>query len=174
MDFRLRNRATKQDRVDLRYRGKRRALVAPDQAANFLLGGADESVDGRSDARVVKVEPSLGEFCVKRLDLGLGGLLGGERVVEFLLTYRLLRDEGSISSYVIVGFFEPRMGRGEVGLGLSESSLKRLRVDPIQELALLDEGAFNEIHRNQIAFDPGTNLDVLRAQRGPDELDAVR
>ena len=103
-------------RVDLRHRRQERGLRLADEVPDARLRDAGDPVDGRGDLGVAEIDERRLELALRGGHLTYRRIPRGDRVVEILLTHRLLRHERGITRDVGAGLLER-------GLGLRERPL---------------------------------------------------
>ena len=113
----------------------------PTRLPGFHLRRADESVDGRGDARVAEVERRLFDRAPWRLRrCAHGGVLLGHarrRAPRWLTA--CLATSGVYRFTSLSAFFRRASAVGLVGLGRREDRFERLAIDRVEQIALLNE-----------------------------------
>jgi hypothetical protein len=97
-------------------------------------------------------------------------LQGLSALVDDLLGHRAGLDQGQAAVEIALGEFRlgPRIRKLAVRLGCHR--LERTRIDHVQEVAGLDEGAVSEFDAVDEAADPGANLNFFHRLEPPGEL----
>ncbi len=114
---------------------------------------ADAAADRCDDGR--EAELDLREVDLRVVVLDRRVELRDERLlrVELLLRRRVLRDQRGVALQVDARVRERGLVLGARGLGLQQLRLQRARVEPGDDLALLDVLAFREADRVELAVD---------------------
>jgi hypothetical protein len=118
------------DRVQLVDRGEEAARgVGGDEAADRALRAPGDAGDRRRHLRVRQVEARLAHLRVGLLHAGAAELLGGQRVVVFLLAHRLVGDQAAKPRLVARRLGELRALLRERGFGFGQRHLVGCSVD---------------------------------------------
>src|SRR5204863_4963520 len=134
---------------------------AADEITRLDLRGSDEAVDRGVHTGVAEIERGGVNGGPPRLHLSARRVLRAACVVELLLADGALRRERRVTRHVVGGSVEARLRGVEIGLRFRESSLKRLWIDPVEEVTLADERTLAEIHALEKPFDACADIDVL-------------
>ncbi len=134
---------------------------------------ADASVEGRHDPRVAQIDPG-------DLEVGVGLVHGGLRSVALRLPFLhvglrggVLFDETLLTRVLRGCLRERRLLLLDRGLGELNVGLVGLGLDHEQQVVLLHEGAILEIHRIEVARDPGDQIDAVARLGVAGQLDVV-
>ena len=146
----------------------------PTRLPGLDLRQVDEAGDRRRDPRVAEVEAGGVERGPGRVDLGLRRVPARDRVVVVALADGLLLGQRLQPGDFLLGLVEPRLVRGDVRRRLRHLRLVLLRVDRVEEVSRLHEGALLEVDGLEVARDAGPDLHVLRAGGLTDDLQRDR
>jgi hypothetical protein len=108
--------------------------------------------------------------CLLGIHHRLGGGRGRERVVELLLTNRLLRRKRAEAVDVLLRLRQLRLGLRQIPLGLLELRLHLPGVDLEHQIALVHEAPLGIHPPQQIAVHPRPDLGVDVSRRRADPL----
>ena len=161
------------DRIDLRHRGEQH--VRPGHVVPLgALRAAGDPGNRRLDPGVAEVEARIGEIGARGLDLGLGHLLRGSRVVVIFLACGLDFEQRLQACAVAFRLRKLRLGAGERGLGSRSGHFKGRGIDGEHRLPLRDRRAFAIVAFQDDARHARAHLDLARACRLADVFEGRR
>ncbi|MCY1419692.1 hypothetical protein D9M71_352850 [compost metagenome] len=126
-----------------------------DEVAHLGLGQADQAALGRVDAGVAQLDLRQLDLGVGRIHVAFRRLVVGHRGIQIQLADRVHRGQRTDAIQIRFGLDQAGARLRQHRPGLGELGLERLRVDGVEQRALVDEGAFLEMDAIEKAVDPG-------------------
>ena len=161
------------DRRQLVDRGELGGRARPDQIAGIDLTAPDPAIERRHDPGVAEVDAGKLEVGVGLVDAGLAALGLGLPVLDVQFGGRLLLDQPLLALVFRGRLGERRLPLLDRGLCQLDVGLVGLGLDHEQQIAFLDDRAVLEIHRLEVAGDPGDQVDAVAGLGVAGELDGV-